>query len=150
MCLKIIYCCNFHVQRNLVREKFLDGEHLTSSSTKTAERINLKFCTHISNRLLHITVSAFFLIMSYTFFIEITRRALKAYFKWKHVKVDHSQHIWKEENCGYRFVCLLVGYISVKKIIEICNSVGAGAQSIVKVVVFWPIFDPNFTDICRA
>ena len=39
-------------------------------------------------------------------------------------------------------------HISEKKIIENCNSVGAGAQNIEKVVSFWPNFDPpNFTDI---
>ena len=37
-----------------------------------------------------------------------------------------------------------------KKIIENCNSVGAGAHKIEKVVSFWPNFDPNFTDIWRA
>ena len=37
------------------------GGHLTSSSTKTAQTINLKHCTHISNRLLHKTMPAFFL-----------------------------------------------------------------------------------------
>ena len=46
--------------------------------------------------------------------------------------------------------CFLVGYISVKKIIENCNSVGAGTRNIGKVVSFWPDFDPNFTDIWRA
>ena len=85
--------------------------------------------------------------MSYSFFIAITRRALKAYFAWKQLKVDYSKNIWKEENRGHGFVCLLVGYISVKKIIENCNSVGAGAQNIGKVVSFWPNFDPNFTNI---
>ena len=61
-------------------EMFLGGEHLTSSRTKTAESINFKLCTHISNRLLHKIVPAFFIIMSYSFFIAITQRALKAYF----------------------------------------------------------------------
>ena len=37
-----------------------------------------------------------------------------------------------------------------KIFIENCNSVGAGAQNIGKVVIIWPNFDPNFTDICRA
>ena len=145
MCLKRICCCNFHGQRNFAREKFLFEEHLTSPSTKTAE-----LSTNIFNRLLHKTVPTFFLIMSYSFFIAITRRALKAYFAWKQLKVDYSKNIWKEENSGHGFVCLLVGYISAKKIIENCNSVGAGTQNIGKVVSFWPNFDPNFTDIWRA
>ena len=56
----------------------------------------------------------------------------------------------KGKNWGHSFVFLLVGYISVKKIIENCNSVGAGAHTVGKVVSFWPNFDPNFTDIWRA
>ena len=71
---------------------------------------------------------AFFLIMTYSFFIAITRQALKAYFAWKQLKVDYSKNIWKEENRGHGFVCLLVGYISVKNF----NSVGAGAHKVGK------------------
>ena len=104
-----------------------------------------KLYTDIFTRLLHKTVSTFFLIMSYSFFfLAIT---LKAYFAWKQLKEDNSKNIWKEENRGHGFVCLLVGYISEKKIIENCNSVGAGARNIRKVVSFWPNFDPDFTDI---
>ena len=65
--------------------------------------------------------------------------------------MDYSKNDWKEENRRYGFICLLGGYISVKKkIIENCNSVRAGAQNIGKVVSFWPNFDPNFTDIWRG
>ena len=60
------------------------------------------------------------------------------------------KNIQKEKNHGDYFVCFLVGYISVKKNIENCNSVGAGAHKVGKVVSFWPNFDPNFTDIWRA
>ena len=56
---------------------FLGGEHLASSSTKTAQTFNFKLCTHISNRLLHKTVPTFYLI-SCSFFIAIIRRVLKA------------------------------------------------------------------------
>ena len=47
---------------------------------------------------------------------------------------------------------LSLGWIiyKCKKIIEDCNSVGAGAQNIGKVVSFWPNFDPNFNNIGRA
>ena len=107
--LKRIWCCSFHGYRNFARECFLGGEHLTSSSTKTAQTINFKLCTHISNRLLHKTMPAFFLIMSHSFFIAIIQRVLKAYFAWKQLKVDYSKNIWKEENRGHGFVCLLVG-----------------------------------------
>ena len=55
------------------------------------------------------TVPAFFLIMSYSSFIAIVRRALRAYFAWKQLKVDHSKNIWKEENRGHGVVGHLVG-----------------------------------------
>ena len=74
----------------------------------------------------------------------------KVYFAWKRLKVDYSKNIWKEENRGHCFICLSVGCISVKKIIETRNSVRAGARNIGKVVSFWPKFDPNFTNIWRA
>ena len=124
---------------NFTRGKFLGDEHLTSSSTKMALRINFKLCTHISNRLLHKTVPAFFLIMSYSVFIVITRGALKAYFAWKQLIVDNSKNIWREKNRAYSFVST-----------ENCNSVGAGAQNLGKLASFWPIFDANFTNIWRA
>ena len=66
------------------------------------------------------------------------------YFPWKQLKVHYSKNISKEKNHGHGFVCLLVGYILVKKIIENCNYVSAGAQNVGEVVSFWPIFDPNF------
>ena len=47
------------------------------------------------------------------------------------------------------FVSWLATY-QLKKIIENCNSVGAGAPKVGKVVSFWSNFDPNFTDIWRA
>ena len=110
------WCCSFHGQRNFTMETFLGGEHMTSSSSKTAKRINFKLCTRISNRLLHKTVPMFFLIMSHhSFFVAIIRRVLKAYFAWKQLKVDYSKNTWKEENRRHGFVCLLAGYISVKK-----------------------------------
>ena len=36
-----------------------------------------------------------------------------------------------------------------KKIIENCNSVGAGAHKVGKVISFWPNFDPNFPNIWK-
>ena len=42
----------------------------------------------------------------------------KLYFAWKHLKVDYSKNIWEKGICGYGFVCLLVGYISVKKLLK--------------------------------
>ena len=61
-------------------EWFLGDEHLTSSSTKTAQTIKFKLCTRISNKRLHKTVGLFLPIMSYSFFIAIIRQVLKAYF----------------------------------------------------------------------
>ena len=87
--------------------------------------------------------------MSYSFFTAITLQALKAYLASKQLKVDYSTNIWKEENRGHGFVSLVWLHIS-KKNIENCNSVGAGAQNIGKVVSFWPNFDPHFTNIWKA
>ena len=131
-------------------EKFLGGKCLTSSSTIRTWRINFKLWAHISNRLLHKTVSVYFVAMRYSCFIAITRRALKLYFAWKQLKVDYSKNIWKQENRGYGFVCPLLATYPWKKIIENYNSVVAGAQNIRKVVIFWPNLDANFTDIWRA
>ena len=86
----------------------------------------------------------FFLIMNYSFFIAITRRALKAYFTWKQLRVDYAKNIWKEENRRHGFVCFLVSHISVKKIIENCISVGAGPQNVGGKVSFWPNFQSNY------
>ena len=69
----------------------------------------------------------------------------------KIVKVDYSKNIWKEENRGHGFVCLFVGYISVKKkMIENFNSIGVEAHKVGKNSSFWPNFDPRFTNIWRA
>ena len=50
----------------------------------------------------------------------------------KQLKEDYSKNIRKEENRGHGFVCLLVGYISVKKFIENFTSVGAGDHKLGK------------------
>ena len=64
----------------------------------------------------------------------------------KQLNVDYSKNVWKEENRG-----LSLGLLHIKeKKIENCNSVGAGAQNIGKVIGFWPNFDLNFNDILRA
>ena len=127
MCLKRTWCCSFPGYMNFARERFLGGENLTSSSTKTAKMVNFNLCTHISKRLLHKTVPAFFLIMSYSFFIAIIRRALKAYFAWKQLKVDYSKIFEKKKIVGtVLFVSGLVKYKWKKIFIENYNSVGAG------------------------
>ena len=75
---------------------------------------------------------------------------MKAYFAWKQLRLDYSKNIWKEENRRHAFVCLLVGYISIKKNVEHYNSVGAGAHKVEKAVSLWPYFDPNFPDILKV
>ena len=48
---------------------------------------------------------------------------------------------------------LLVSWLAKyqwKKIIELYNSVGAGAHKIGKVVSLWPNFDPNLSDIWKV
>ena len=47
------------------------------------------------------------------------------------------------------FVFSLAKY-QCKNIIEHCNSVGAGAHKVGKVVSLWPSFDPNFLDIWKV
>ena len=66
-------------------ERFNFNEGLTLT-------INFKLCRHDSERLLHKT-APFFLIMRYTFFIAIIRRALKAYFAQKQLKVHYAENI---------------------------------------------------------
>ena len=75
---------------------------------------------------------------------------MKAYFPWKQSKADYSKNIQNEKIAGtVLFVSWLV-YIAVKKYIEKCSSVDAGAHKIGKVVSFWSNVDPNFADIWRA
>ena len=80
--------------------------------------------------------------MSYSFFILTTEQALKAYFAWKQLKLDYSKNIWKEENHGQGFVCLLFSYISEKKTLKTVIQL---VQELA--VSFWPNFDHNFTNI---
>ena len=93
---------------------------------------------------------AFFVTITYGVFCYNNSTLFESAFCMKTVKRRLSKNIWKEENHGQGFVCLLVGYISVKKNVENCNSVGTGAHKVEKVLSLWPNFDPNFLDICRA
>ena len=110
----------------------------------TRKRIKLSTLNfaHVSKRLLHKTVPAFFLIMCYSFFIATIWRALKAYLAWKQLKVDHSKNIWKKKSRAQFCSCL--GWLNIsEKIIELNNSVSAGANKEGKVV-----FGPTLTLIC--
>ena len=75
-----------------------------SSSAKTAQTIDFKFCKYVSNRMLNKSGPAFFLTLSHSFFIETIRRVLKAYFTWKQIKADYSKYIQKVENGEQDFV----------------------------------------------
>ena len=68
----------------------------------------------------------------------------------KTVKSRLFKKYFKRKYRGQYFACLLVGYILMKKIIGKCNSVGAEAHKVAKLVSFWPNFGPNFTDIWTA
>ena len=69
----------------------------------------------------------------------------------KTVKSRLFKKYLKRRKSRARF-CLPLGWLNIseKKNIENCNSVGAGAQKIGKVVSFWPNFDPNFPDIWKV
>ena len=71
-------------------------------------------------------------------------------FCMKTVKCRFFEKHFKRRKLRVRF-CLYLGWLHIsEKKIENCNSVGAGAHKVGKVASFWPNFDPNFTDICRA
>ena len=130
---------------------FLGSEHLTSSSTKTAQMINFKLNTHVSNRLLHKIMPLFFLIKSHLFIFYCNNlKSFESIFRMKTVKSRFFKKYLKRRKSRARF-CFSLGWlhISKKKIVENCNSVGAGAHKVGKVGSFWPNFDPNFTDIWR-
>ena len=101
-----------------------------SSSAKTAHTINFKLCTHISDRLLHQSVPTFFPKMSYIIICSNT--------------MNFEEDFPQIQSKGYYLNCILVPYISVKKIIESYNSFGAGAHNVSSK---WIIFDPTFTII---
>ena len=110
-------------------------------------RKRLKRSRHIFNRLLHKTVPAFFLIMSYSFYITITPRVFKAYFAWKQLIVDYSM---KRRKSRARF-CLSLGWRHVsEKNMENCNSVCAGAHKEGKLVSFDPTLTLMFRYLERA
>ena len=148
--LKRIWCCSFHGEGISVKNGFWVVNTWQATVRKRLKR-SINYTHTFPAECCRKPCPRFFLTMSYPFFIAKSRRVLKAYFAWKQLRIDYSKNIWKEKNHGHGFVCLLVGYMSVKKkIIEKCNSVVAGAQKLEKVVSYWPNFDPDFIDICRV
>ena len=102
----------------MAREWFLAGEHLTSYSTKTAQTINFKLCTHISNRLLQKTIKVF---SNNEFFIFYSNNStsFESVFPMKTVKSWLFKNYLKGKKSRARY-CLLLGwlYISVKKLLK--------------------------------
>ena len=75
-------------------------------STKTAEKIDFELLTHVTNKLRHKTVPAFFL-KSYSFLLqyldEIRKSILKANHQWEIIKKTRRKRV-------YPLGCVLVCY----------------------------------------
>ena len=111
--------------------------------------IDLKFCTHSSNRLLHKSVPTIFLIMSYSAFAAILWQILKSHFERKQSKTDYPKNIWKEEKCVHGFFGSWLYAFQWEKTIENHKCVGAGARKVEKLVHFFSNFDSYFPNIRR-
>ena len=57
--------------------------------------MNLNFDTYSSNRMLHKSVPAIFLIMCYSVIVAMIWQILKSHFERKQSKTDYSKNIWK-------------------------------------------------------
>ena len=112
--------------------------------------IELKFCTHSSNRLLHKSVPTSFLIMSYSAFGAILWQSLKSHFEQKQSKTDYPKNIWKEEKCVHGFFGSWLYAFQWEKTIEnhICD--GARAHKVEILVRVFSNFDPYFPNIQRV
>ena len=145
MCLKGIWCCSFHGQRNFGSGKFLVVNTWRGPVRKWLKASTLNLA-HISNTLPHKTVPAFFLIMCYSFFTTLT---FHSFFYCITVKSRLFKKYLKRRKSQARF-CLSFGWLHISEKTENCKFVGTGAQKVEKVVSFWPNFDPNCTNIWRA
>ena len=112
--------------------------------------IDLKFCTHSSNRLLRKSMPKIFLIMSYSAFAAILWQILKSYFERKRSKRDYPKNIWKEEKCVHGFFGSWLYVFQWEKTIENCICVGAGARKVENLVRFLSNFDPYFPNTRRV
>ena len=100
--------------------------------------IDLKFCTHSSNRLLHKSVPTIFLIMSYSAFAAILWQILKSHFERKQSK-QIIQKIFDKKKSVSSFFGSSLHAFSWEKTIENHNCVGAGARKVEFYFVFCPI-----------
>ena len=130
MCLKRTWCCSFQGQRNLARERFLGGKHLTSSSTKTAKSIIFKLCTHVSNRLLHKTVPAFFLIMCYSFFYCNNSMSFASVFCMKTVKKRLFKKIFEKKKMAG--MLLFISWLAKYKWKKLLKTTILSVQELIK------------------
>ena len=81
-----------------------------------------KLCTHISNRLLHKIVPAFFLTMTNSFFIKINQTSFESVFCMKTGKTGLIKKHLKRRKSHARS-CLSLGWLyNREKIIENCKS----------------------------
>ena len=112
--------------------------------------IDLKFCTHSSNRLLHKSVPTIFLIMSYSAFAAILWQILKSHFERKQSKTDYPKNIWKEEKCIHCFFGSWLYAFRWGKATENHKCVGAGALKVENLVRFMSNFDTYFPNIRTA
>ena len=108
-------------------------------------------CTHISNNLLHKSLTRVFRNNELFIFYCNNSASFESVFCEKTVKSILFKKYLERRKSQTRFGLSLSWLrISEKKIIENCNFIGTGAQNVGEVVSFWPKFDPNFTDIWRT
>ena len=112
--------------------------------------IDLKFCTHISNRLLHKSVPTVFLIMSYSALEAILWQILKSHFERKQSEKDYPKIIWKEEKRVHGFFGSWLYAFQWEKTIENHKCIGAEARKVENLVRFLSNFDPYFPNTRRA
>ena len=112
--------------------------------------IDLKFCTHISNRLLHKSVPTVFLIMSYSALEAILWQILKSHFERKQSEKDYPKIIWKEEKRVHGFFGSWLYAFQWEKTIENHKCIGAEARKVENLVRFLSNFDPYFPNIWRV
>ena len=111
--------------------------------------IDLKFCTHSSNKLLHKSVPTVFLIELFSFCGNILTNFEITFWK-KTDKNRLSKNYLKRRKTRPRFFWVLVICISGRKTIENHKCVGAGARIVENLVRFLFNFYPYFPNIRRA
>ena len=82
MCLKGIWCCNFHGKSNFAEKGFWVVNTSWAPVPKRLEKLALNF-THTFLRRCWVKICPVFSTKSHSFFISIIRRVLKEYFAWK-------------------------------------------------------------------